>query len=266
MIKRIDVFATNSKTELAIEDFLKKINPTVYWAVHSPRMLKKSKHEYTQLSNASASSDTEARRLHGDTGSDLEKLMLDHLQKHPITLEESEAILLEDDLDFRAVGQNPRVYLDSQKKRLTQMIEQKFAALRIPSVFVLYAAPEVEAWFIADWNNSFASYLPPIVSAKFQIIVREEILSTCESNNIEAYSLAENNKLRERLAVILGNAVIDLVNDGLLDDGTVAADRERYSYNPGKRGGSLLSSIYPFEVAKMCKLFFEPTYLELQQL
>lgn len=45
--------------------------------------------------------------------------------------------------------------IESRKKEITENIHG-ILEKNIP-VFFLYALPEIEAWFIADWENTFGS-------------------------------------------------------------------------------------------------------------
>jgi hypothetical protein len=59
-------------------------------------------------------------------------------------------ILVFDDLDCR----DP----ETQKARFLEAISQISMCEHIPKKFVGFAAPELEAWLIADWDNSIAQH------------------------------------------------------------------------------------------------------------
>ncbi len=69
--------------------------------------------------------------------------------------ETCDLILVIDDLDCRDPDTQRRMFLEAIESAIKSVIESVPAATGIPG-FVGFAAPELEAWIIADWDNAIA--------------------------------------------------------------------------------------------------------------
>lgn len=148
-------------------------------------------------------------------------------------------ILVFDDLDCRdSETQKSKILSEISKIRECADIEK----------FVGFAAPEIEAWIIADWNNSIAK------NSDFRGRRHEGMrwwLSTQRNvsfENPEAFSEydAEKDCCREKLSEYL---IESSVQDEL--------DRDKARFSKGDHTPLLLSEIDPNEVQKKCPLFRE---------
>ena len=151
-------------------------------------------------------------------------------------------ILVFDDLDCR----------DSQeeKKTIEKILEDEIS--KIPECadikkVVGFAAPEIEAWIIADWNNSIAK------NSDFR--GRHEPmrwwLSTQKKVSFEnPESFSEYDSQRDCCREKLSDALIESsVQDEL--------DRDKARFSKGLHTPLLLREIKPNEVQKKCPLFRE---------
>ncbi|MEG3846002.1 DUF4276 family protein [Microcoleus sp. herbarium19] len=164
-------------------------------------------------------------------------------QELPIALKaeanKCDLILVFDDLDCR----------DSQTQKSKILAElSKIPECADIEKFVGFAAPEIEAWIIADWNNSIAKH------SDFRGKRHERMrwwLSTQRKvsfENPEAFSEydAEKNCCREKLSQYL---IESSVQDEL--------DRDKARFSKGDHTPLLLREIDPNEVQKKCPLFRE---------
>lgn len=147
-------------------------------------------------------------------------------------------ILVFDDLDCRdSETQKSKILSEISKIRECADIEK----------FVGFAAPEIEAWIIADWNNSIAK------NSDFR--GRHELMRWWLSTKIkvpfenpESFSEydAEKDCCREKLSKAL-------VDSSVQDE----VDRDKARFSKGLHTPLLLGAIAPNEVQKKCPLFRE---------
>jgi Domain of unknown function (DUF4276) len=163
-------------------------------------------------------------------------------QELPIALKaepnKCDLILVFDDLDCR----------DSQIQKTKILTElSKIPECADIEKFVGFAAPEIEAWIIADWNNSIAK------NSNFRSrhermrwwLSRQKKVSF---NNPESFSEydAEKDCCREKLSEAL-------VKSSVQDE----VDRYKARFSKGDHTPLLLREIDPNEVQKKCPLFRE---------
>ena len=106
-------------------------------------------------------------KIDGKTGTDLIRYVYDDVSKHSSELKDYAAILIEDDMDdrFFLPSKVMRDYelIEKKKLEIQEKIRKKMDNSDI-KVFFLYALPEIEAWFIADWNHTFGIEYKNILS------------------------------------------------------------------------------------------------------
>ena len=146
-------------------------------------------------------------------------------------------ILVFDDLDCR----------DSQTQKSKILAElSKIPECAALNKFVGFAAPEIEAWIIADWNNSIAK------NSDFR--GRQERMRwwlSAEKNvpfdSPESFSEYDREKdcCREKLS------------EALIESSVYQAERHNTRFSKGLHTPLLLISIDPNEVQKKCPLFRE---------
>jgi hypothetical protein len=148
-------------------------------------------------------------------------------------------ILVFDDLDCRDS--------ETQKSKILSEISRIRECADIEK-FVGFAAPEIEAWIIADWNNSIAKH------SDFRGTRHERMrwwLSTQRKvsfENPEAFSEYDSHRdcCREKLSKAL-------VDSSVQDE----VDRDQARFSKGYHTPLLLREIDPNEVQKKCPLFRE---------
>lgn len=140
---RVACFLTCGYTEAGeMQAFLHKMNPALEFKQYLPNKTKKRKGMPKDISHKNS----------GLTGAALLRKTYEVIRTYRSETSEWVAVLIEDDLDNRFYG-----WTDGQIDLHLAGIRQsvcRAAGREIPA-FILYAAPEIESWFIADWNNGF---------------------------------------------------------------------------------------------------------------
>jgi hypothetical protein len=158
---------------------------------------------------------------------------------HALRSETCNLILVLDDLDCR----NP----DERKKAFSDVIDCVSGASFIKR-FVAFAAPELEAWVLADWENTFARYsdfrgfhkdLQYTLSRDYQVP-----LNAPES--FSAYD-PEKDSCKEKLSEIIQQAV----------EATALNNKKSVRYSKAIHTPGLLICAVAENVAAKCPLFKE---------
>lgn len=143
MVNKVACFLTCGYTESgAMQFFLKKINNSFDYIQYLPNKSIKKRGTSKIINN----------NINGLTGEALLEKVYSIITKHKNEIESCVAIIIEDDLDgrFSKFGvEEVKKYKDTVVNKLHDKLGKK-----IP-VFILYASPEIESWFIADWENGF---------------------------------------------------------------------------------------------------------------
>ena len=151
-------------------------------------------------------------KIQGETGEALLKIAYDDMRKHSEELHEYNAILIEDDLDDQFFIQDKTIRdygeLEKRKLEITQEIRKILKKNDMP-VFFLYAIPEIEAWFIADWENTLEEeykarlkHMNSYFSTTFRKYVLNNVLTDAHTvDDIENYGYfgEEYKKLSDEL-------------------------------------------------------------------
>lgn len=273
-MKRIACFFTGGYTELnAMKRFMSKINDQVQYIQLCPTGIRKSKEDIRRRRTI----ETIDQRHNGLTGESLINYILEVIQSERFREEEYDAILIEDDKDdrFLEVQEDGTSVInmnawEDHKYEVKRRIYEFYSD--IPIIFV-YAAPEIETWFLADWENSFGKvYKEPLVinqktlsteqnnyfSVQFHRYVKENILTPRYENRLEEYGYfcGSYNKLSEKLQ----NA---FVNAELLAEPIFESVDSVFYYSKKLHGEDMLDSIDPNMVIKSCRTFFMSGVLEL---
>jgi hypothetical protein len=176
---------------------------------------------------------------YGKTGRSLVAEIQERLKTSLAYGERCDIILVIDDLDCRDAVQQRAMFLSA-----IEAINDNIDAVQ---KFIGFAAPELEAWIIADWDNSVAKH--PDFRDRHEGM--RHWLST-EKNvpfgNPESFSEfdPEKNTCKEKLS----QAIIDSTTQTL-------EDYSRPRYSKAGHTPSLLRDVQPLEVAKKCPLFRE---------
>lgn len=247
MGKNIFVFASCGYCEYALLEFLSKINPQVEWSLKLPYRKKKPKKAISNSEIVQSLIDfIIPSEINGLTGESISNYVLAQLERKPYLFEDCDVILLEDDTDTRAENiNNPQQFLLHEKQSFSEKISCLIGE-NVIETYILYAVPEIEAWFIADWNNGFGS-LDPYFSNKLARYINDNF-----PLDIEQYRTSVMGKMSDRI-----------INECINNIARGPEDRDKV-YRKKVHGYLMLQSIEPDIVARRCRLFFANTYRELQ--
>lgn len=268
--KRIACFFTGGYTEVnAMKIFLRKVNCNLDFIQLCPVGIRKS------IASVKNRAITEINtNQNGLTGSALISYIIHHIQdeKYHFAEEGFDAILIEDDKDNRFLTQTDDGFSEinySEWETHKQEVINSIHAIYpdIPVIF-LYAAPEVETWFLADWENSFgkvykldktlAAEINGVFSVRFHRHIREKVLTSKYCDSLESYGYFEGmyRKLSEEMQRVLE------INDFIEEYPTHAPLR----YSKKVQGEMMLEEIDPDTVMRSCNVFFRSGYYALTNL
>ena len=262
--KKIACFFTCGFTELnAMKTFIERINNNVDYIQLCPNGPRKNKN---QIRNRISISNAQ----NGLTGESLIEYVVNSVKKPFFTKEKYDAILIEDDKDNRFFQENSST-VDinawvSFKNNVCQRLDSQ--GVKTPVIFLL-AAPEIEAWFISDWNNGFGKVYEnelngnqnSYFSTVFRKYVKEKVLTEKYDKSIESYG--QFNDGYKKLSEEIQSALSD--ND-FFSDYTPAFEHKPISYSKRVHGQIMLANINPSTIQSKCKIFFKEAFLKLKQL
>lgn len=151
-------------------------------------------------------------KVAGTTGAALVREACGDMRRHSEVLREYSGILIEDDLDDQyflpdGTGRDHEK-IEVRKAQITAQFRSLLKKEDMPVIF-LYALPEIEAWFCADWENTFGaeysgklSEMNAYFSITFKKYVDRYVLTERFSGvNIENYGFfnGQYKKLSEEL-------------------------------------------------------------------
>jgi len=173
----------------------------------------------------------------GKTGRDLASQIKYQLKKS-LRYERCECILVIDDLDCRDV--------ERQRESLNAAIYSVEGSADIPR-HVGFASPEIEAWLIADWDNTFAKHpdfrgVHPRLRHSFSHDFHVQF------DNPEDFSEYDASKdaCKEKLSEAIVQAVEDLIQKG---------ERSTVRYKKGTHTPAMLRDAKAENIAVRCKIF-----------
>lgn len=268
--KRIACFFTGGYTEVnALKTFLKKVNNSVEYIQLCPVGIRKN------MTSVKTRAITEIRtNQNGLTGASLISHISQHIreEKYHFAEERYDAILIEDDKDDRFLDKTEDGFSEinqlkwkEHKQEVTDSIHAVYP--EIPVIFI-YAAPEVETWFLADWDNSFGKVYKldktltaetnGVFSVRFHRHIREKILTAQYGDNLEAYGYFGGvyRKLSEEIQQALDSEVF--IND--------CSSNKHLRYSKKVQGEMMLEAIEPENVVRSCATFFRSGYYALASL
>lgn len=266
--KRIACFFTGGYTEyLAMKSFLEKINTQLNYIRLCPVSARKSRAAIRGREIGNLRGDT-----NGLTGKALTDFVLSEVDKDYFKREAYDGIVIEDDKDSRfliKIQGGCALANQTEWKEHQKLMQNKLKAkgITVPIIYFL-AAPEVEAWFVADFDNSFGTVYQNQLKAQngyfmtqFRKYLVQEILTDSYSEQIESYGYFDGKyrKLSEELQSALKLKTFLPKFKGA----PPVADIE---YKKTDNGSEMLRSIDPEKVAKKCQVFFKDSYYALQSL
>ena len=241
-----------------------------------------NKYEYKQyLPNKTIKKKGTAKNINSDinglTGESLQNKIYQILSTHKAEIEKCKAIIIEDDLDGRFYTYSESdiaAYNDNVIKNIHDKLN-----IALP-VFIIYASPEIESWFIADWNNGFnylycesgiVTDLEKNITEFFVHHLKKYIDSKIlyqYVNCIEnfGYFNGEYIKLSDKLVDAIKNKhyIATLQNVNKDYQRKIMLSRSLY-YSKRLHGDLMLRNIKPDIVAAKCRKYFHPIYNVLSQ-
>lgn len=268
MVDRIACFLTCGYTEAgAMQFFLKKINERYEYKQYLPNKPIKKKGYAKNIKS----------EFSGLTGEPLLEKIYEILEKHRDEISNCKAVLIEDDLDGRFY-QKSRQEIEEYKNNIIVRVHEKLQK-DIP-VYFLFASPEIESWFVADWKNGFEFlYLDDGIvkdierNAKLFYLhhlkqfIDKEILGDY-SDIIEEYGWVDGKyvKLSDQIIAAVQTDVKERINTipNVNSDYAKQIEKSRDLYYSKKlHGDRMLRNIQPEVVANKCKVYFADFYNKL---
>lgn len=272
MVKpKIACYITGGWTECGyMTHFLEKINDSFDYRQRFPQKnigkKGKARHKFS---------------VDGKTGKDLIKYVYDDIRNHKDELDGYAAILIEDDMDdqYFLESKTGRDYQEIEKRKLEIQKEiQKISGNEELKVFFLYALPEIESWFISDWENTFGTEYKNMlcsVNSYFSTTFKKFVMDTVLTNKfpveeIENYGYItyEYQKLSDKLILSFqeysccaesyknNSDYNELINNLIREN--------KITYSKRFEGINMLKRLAPDKVAVFCKHYFSKEYAELR--
>lgn len=275
--KKIACFFTIGWTELnAMKIFLNKINENIEFVQFCPIASKRRKNPLKR--------ELLDKNHEGLTGEKLYEYVKEYIDKYKTDIKKYDAVLIEDDLDSKyrdlydendfkdkieIVKSNYLRDFDGIKKEIRSMLgkDEKFP------VYILHASPEIEAWFYADWENSFGYVYGP----KFENVLTENENKYFKINfkdfvdknvifqykdNIELYG-SFNNQYRK-----LSSEIIHALEstEFWTESAKEIGEKNIVKYSKRNEGQNMLMSISAEILEKKCNIFFKDVYNDIKML
>lgn len=247
---RVGVFATAGYTEVGgLDVFLPKINPHVQWDRCFPTVDKPAPKLGRQRPVPTAAHN-------GVTGQALVDAMIDRLRRFHRGANLMDAVLLVDDADCRFEGVAKEGY-DAWMDDTARAVREAAASPDLP-FFALFASPEVECWFVADWGFGFGGHVGKewshVLKRRVDVLLDE---AGCR-DQIEAYGCPScgqscTHKLSDRIVEILADEGFRASSEGAA----------RPSYSKRLHGSTLLRHVRPEQIDRLCRLYFHDTFRAL---
>lgn len=268
MVDRIACFLTCGYTEAgAMQFFLRKMNSKYEYKQYLPNKTIKKKGDPKSINS----------QISGLTGDALLEKVYRILEKNREEIGKCKAVLIEDDLDGKFHGYSDE-WIEEYKNQIIYKVHEKLQK-DIP-VFILYASPEAESWFIADWKNGFEylysdSGVVTDVEYNAKRFFLHHLKQYIQNNvlkeyaeNIEEYGWfdGEYTKLSDRIICAIQTEVKDYIGElkgiKLSYVKQIIESRDLY-YSKKLHGDIMLRNIQPDIIADKCRKYFGGTYNEI---
>ena len=275
-MKRIACFFTCGYTERkGMKQFLRKINPELNLNPVFPVQERRGRRpNQTDL-------------IDGSTGEELLARIYQYLEQHPEKMKGCDAVLIEDDLDGKfyreRIPGDPGSRVVDKTPEYTEHCEAVRAKVREKAgrdetlpVILFHASPEVETWFLADWENSFGRVYQDLdvlkheenqyFSTRFRPYLRREVLDGYQDEP-ERYGWFDGTyrKLSSEIIQSLEHWKIGLAEERTTFSRAVGLN-DRLRYSKQTHGGHMLAELDPDSVQRNCPLFFREAYYALKKL
>lgn len=287
MVRKVACFFTGGFSESgAMQEFLHKINPNVVLKQFCPnKPLKRwipgiptSKQPKIQ------------RQFSGLTGKDLISYVHHYIDNHIDEIRMYDAILIEDDLDARfyqeVVSGDPTSKRVAKTKEyndycniVTTQIRKKLSKDDTFPVILLYASPEIEAWFWGDWENSFGyAYGPKSIgmlsreenqyfSNRFRTYLRNNVTKEY-SNCIEYFGFFNGiyHKLSDKVIDSLEGGFKTALSEEENELAKNISKMKELKYSKMIDGDRMLRNLSGKVLKGQCPVFYSPAIREFEKL
>lgn len=221
-------------------------------------------------------------KITGATGTDLLNEVYHDMRNHTEEIKGFQAILIEDDMDdqYFLKGECVRDYarIENRKQEITNEIRKILSMPDMP-VFFLYAMPEIESWFVADWDHTFGiEYYGKLINMNtyFSITFRNYVLKQVLTEKypleeIENYGYFDG--VYKKLSDQLINAFHEYSCQDVSDKNNKLFNEKingliknnKLMYSKKGEGINMLLNLNPDKVAEICGHYFAKTYHELRE-
>lgn len=159
-----------------------------------------------------------------------------------------DCILILDDLDCHDIERSRQIF-DTEIQRV--------AGAETIRRIIAFAAPELEAWLIADWSNSFASHRE---LRQYEVKIRRALADAYQTstdagniNHPEGFSVfnAERNTCEQKLS----EKIIEVVRS-----------ISGITYSKDEHSGSMLQKVQAEIIQRNCPIFRHTLYVPLSNL
>jgi hypothetical protein len=257
VVRKIGCFITEGWTEAgAMSVFLKKINSNFEYVQCFP-----TKRKYKKGLDG---------KFNGLSGEALIEEIYRRVECYKNDYLDFSAIIIEDDLDCRFHEKSPE-QIDEYKKEIQQIIWGNLGKV-IPVIF-LFASPEIETWFICDWDNSFLHvYKDKFFCHHLKLYLDKVVINEYWQTGIENFGMKDGiyTKLSDSLQDAVANGVKDefrklYPNSKIPPDVMRIIDDRSFYYSKKIHGDEMLKNIKPENFVEQCSIFFKPAFIELKE-
>lgn len=267
-MKQIACFLTCGYTESgAMQAFLRGINSNYEYKQWIPNKTRKRKGSNKNLSAS----------LCGLTGESLLEKVCTVITAHRDEIIKCSAIIYEDDLD----GHFNNYSQDRINQEMLAIKQQLICATGqdIP-IFIIFASPEVESWFIADWDNGFGYLYGKSETLKelgtvnirkwfatnLRKYIQEEVLKQYKYC-IEDYGYFDGTylKLSNEIIITLQERIVNWLNEFPSSKGNLSQiNITQLRYSKRLHGDEMLRNVNAGIIAEKCTKYFCPVYYALK--
>lgn len=267
----ISCFLTGGYSEAGyMQQFLTKINPQYQYMQKLPNKTIKRSGMPKQISD----------QYSGLTGDALINKICELLERDRIREEVlvSKAILIEDDTDNRFTGMDEDTLKEQETSIKTKIC--RVLGKDMPVLF-LYACPEIESWFIADWENGFGGLLTgrirrmnlsPDTRQYCSIRIHQAIGHNILDGEINPEKFADHvpyikisDLIKKEIEQFSRAPRKDNPNISMEMETEITNSRDVY-YSKRSDGGLMLKQLNPDIVASVCDTYFRKNFLDLRNL
>jgi len=193
--------------------------------------------------------------VNGLTGEALLKEMYRRLELYGYQYNDYYAFIVEDDLDCRFHEMSEVDILDYRNRIQAEV--NRLMKKEVPVIF-LFASPEIESWFLVDWEHTFQKvYVNRFFTNRLRVYVDHEVVKEYWQTGIEKYGII--NGVYTKLSDKIIDAILQVTIDNGIQDNSLR-------YSKRDHGDMMLRNAVPENLLEKCALFFAPAYRELKAL